>query len=171
MYFSHEIVKCFPPVYIGKSTSTKRHSLNMNQHSSQQEKFRTGNSEVLNDLFDQCYDHLYSYALHVLKSPNLASTVVEDSFVEFWGIREFVDLNTALNDQLFALLESNVFKLFKSAAANKDLGDEIWNSLKELRSVKDDPSSSKTRELTIKVIHNNFLRHQLPHLFSDIRKN
>lgn len=65
------------------------------------EKIQQGDKSAFECLFNAYYKKLYNYALNILKDPDLADEVVEETFVRIWESREQIHVQTSIQSYLF----------------------------------------------------------------------
>lgn len=116
------------------------------------DKIINGNKNVLFQLFDECYDRLYGAAQVVLKSPDLADSVIVDSMMELWNYRHSLDRTVLLEAHIARILERRIIHTLKSMNSNKELKEEVWKHIKSAQEAERNPISE---EHEIKSIQNN----------------
>lgn len=116
------------------------------------DKIINGNKNVLFQLFDECYDRLYGAAQVVLKSPDLADSVIVDSMMELWNYRHSLDRTVLLEAHIANILERRIIHTLKSMNSNKELKEEVWKHIKSAQEAERNPISE---EHEIKSIQNN----------------
>ena len=116
------------------------------------DKIINGNKNVLFQLFDECYDRLYGAAQVVLKSPDLADSVIEESMMELWNYRHSLDRTVLLEAHIANILERRIIHTLKSMNSNKEVKEEVWKHIKSAQEAERNPISE---EHEIKSIQNN----------------
>jgi len=90
---------------------------------------RSGDHEAFGVLFNHFYAPLCSYALSILKYPETAQEVVQETFIRLWENRQQLSIETSIRAYLYRSVHNNCITYVRSLAVssrrNKALTDEI----------------------------------------------
>ena len=136
----------------------------------QVKRIKEGDRELYLDVVEVCYDKCLAYAQEILKCSELATTVLDDIWVQLWEQRQSLAKDVSVETQLCDLVFSRVLEVFKSAASNRSLREKIWDAIKANQKFLISPILDQEQESIIKVIHNNILQHQLIHQLAATRR-
>ncbi len=125
---------------------------------SQVRKLVTGGESAFFAFVEEHYDRLYQYALVALKAPDLAESVIEDSFLELWNFRHSLDPKVFLESHVLEIVERRVFHILRGLNANKELKQKIWQCIEREQAIVDLPILHPEHSSHIKSIQNDFLQ-------------
>ncbi len=87
---------------------------------------RNGDAKAFSHLFDRHKDVLYSYALKVTRSRDLAEEAVQETFLRLWLNREKLDPGRPIQGYLFRIARNYVFNILKRAVYDERLKTHIF---------------------------------------------
>ena len=70
-------------------------------------------------------DRTYAYALMILKSPDLAADVVQETFVKLWENPHMIDATRPLQAYLLAMIRNKSLNLIRRAVKEESITEEI----------------------------------------------
>jgi RNA polymerase sigma-70 factor (family 1) len=73
-----------------------------------------GDKKLFNELFQQYYSLLCSYALSIVKFPNVAEEVVQDTFVKLWENHANIEIKVSLKFYLVRCVHNNCLNVLKN---------------------------------------------------------
>jgi RNA polymerase sigma-70 factor (family 1) len=93
---------------------------------------------LFSELFRQHEHRLYTLALRLTKSDQLAKDIIQEVFLKLWEQRKNIHTITNIEAWLYKLTENKVIDFLRKAAADNRLRERIWN---DLRQIVDEPES------------------------------
>jgi RNA polymerase sigma-70 factor (family 1) len=87
---------------------------------------------MFSDLFRQHEHKLYTLALKLTKSDQLAKDIIQEVFLKLWDQRN--QLTSILNIEawLYRVTENKIIDFLRKASADNRLKEKIWNQLQQI---------------------------------------
>lgn len=87
---------------------------------------------VFSELFRQHEHRLYTLALKLTKSDQLAKDIIQEVFLKLWDQRN--QLSSILNIEawLYRVTENKIIDFLRKASADNRLKEKIWNQLQQI---------------------------------------
>ena len=97
------------------------------------ERLKNGDPKAFEILYNKYFDLVYSLAIKALKNRDVASDIVQDTFIKIWNNRDNISVELSLEHQLI-VLSKNVIHDFlrKRIREEKLLGDLSQIEISEL---------------------------------------
>lgn len=77
------------------------------------ENIRKGDEKAFEMLFKSYYGQLLNYAREILKDPDQAEEIAEETFVRFWENRQKINVDTSIRGYLFRMAFNQCVNYFK----------------------------------------------------------
>jgi len=77
---------------------------------------RDGNKEAFRSLFDRYYTPLCSYAVTLVKFPEPAEEIVQETFIRIWENRSKLNIDVSLQAYLYRSIHNNCVTYFRNQA-------------------------------------------------------
>lgn len=91
--------------------------------------FRSGDQDAFAKLFKHYYSPLCNYAVTILKYPEIAEEVVQETFIKIWENRKSINIEASVHAYLYRSVHNNCISYFRSQAVSlkhdKTVRDEI----------------------------------------------
>jgi len=89
------------------------------------EKLKAKDEIAFAKLYAFHVDRTYAYALMILKSPDLAADVVQETFVKLWENPHLIDSTRPLQAYLLAMIRNKSLNVIRRAAKEESITEEI----------------------------------------------
>ena len=90
---------------------------------------KKGDREAFGVMFDQYYRPLCAYAVTILKFPETAEDIVQETFIKLWEARESFAIEVSLRAYLYRSVHNNCISFIRNqdvlSRRNKKVNDEI----------------------------------------------
>ncbi len=103
--------------------STGKESMN-NAHVSDKEMYR-----LFEELFQQFFEPLVSYAYHYVNDWQVAEDIVQDSFLSLWINKEMVNINDPLKPYLYRSVYNKSINYLQKASVQRQVDPEDTDAL------------------------------------------
>ncbi len=84
-------------------------------------QLRAGSYEAFERVYDRYKGPLMGNLLKLLKSPDLASEMLQELFTKLWNHRASIDVERPIKGYLFRIAENLVIDMFRRAARDKEM--------------------------------------------------
>jgi RNA polymerase sigma-70 factor (ECF subfamily) len=88
--------------------------------------FISGNDQAFPAIFDRYHHALYLHVIKFVKSPDIASDIVQDVFVKIWEIRASINPDYSFKAFMFTIAKNHLLNILKRSAKEKSIRDEIF---------------------------------------------
>ena len=89
------------------------------------EKLQAKDERAFAQLYARHADRTYAYALMILKSPDLAADVVQETFVKLWENPHLIDTTRPLHAYLFTMIRNKSLNVIRRAVKEESITEEI----------------------------------------------
>ena len=86
-----------------------------------------GDIKAFSRLFNQYYKPLCNYAITILKYPDFAEELVQETFIKIWENRQNINIDVSLPAYLYRSVHNNCISHYRSQVANRKYGKEIYD--------------------------------------------
>lgn len=87
----------------------------------------SGDEKALCKIFDLYHHDLYRHVIRYVKSPDLASDIVQDVFIKIWEQRQTINPSFSFKAFLFTVAKNHVLNILKRAAIEDTIKKEIFS--------------------------------------------
>jgi len=87
---------------------------------------KAGNQKVFESVYDKFFGPLYSYAREYVIDGEVASEIVQDTFLKLWEIRETIADNTTLQSFLYRITRNNCLNYLNHLKVQKKYLDYTY---------------------------------------------
>ncbi len=101
------------------------------------EKIQAGDISEFEKLFRDYYEYLCRQANSILKDPDEAEEIVQETFVKIWNKRQDIEIKTSVKNYLIQSIKNQCFNHIKHAQIKRNHSEEV---LKESRVFEEDDS-------------------------------
>ncbi len=84
-----------------------------------------GNEAAFLKIFEFHHHALYRHVIRFVKSPDLASDIVQEVFIKLWENRSTVNIECSLKAYLFTIAKNHLLNVLKRAAKEESIKREI----------------------------------------------
>lgn len=91
-------------------------------------EIKKGSAAAFSRLFDKQKDVLFSYALKITRSRDLAEETVQEAFLKLWQHRSTIDPDRPVEAYLYRIARNHVFNLLKRATLDEQMKAEVFYS-------------------------------------------
>lgn len=88
-------------------------------------EFAQGNERAFLKIFELHHHALYRHVIRFVKSPDLASDIVQDVFIKLWENRSSIKVEHSLKAYLFTIARNHVLNVLKRASIEESIKKEI----------------------------------------------
>lgn len=89
------------------------------------EKLKAKDAQAFAQFYANHVDRAYAYALMILKSPDLAQDVVQDSFVKLWEQAELLDSSRPAAPYLLTIVRNKALNVIRRASKEEHITEQI----------------------------------------------
>ena len=97
-------------------------------------RLQLGDERAFTEIYGIHKDRIGYRLLRLLKSEALAEEILQDLFLKIWQTRASIDLSKSFKAYLYRIAENLVYDLFRKAAKEKELLEQIVSANTELYS-------------------------------------
>jgi len=87
---------------------------------------------MFSDLFRQHEHKLYTLALKLTKSDQLAKDIIQEVFLKLWDQRNQLTSIMNIEAWLYRVTENKIIDFLRKASADNRLKEKIWNQLQQI---------------------------------------
>ncbi|TKC03927.1 RNA polymerase sigma factor [Pedobacter frigoris] len=88
-------------------------------------KLKAGDNAAFDFFYKQYRARIYSNILKMLKSPELASDVLQEVFVSLWNNRNSIDPEQSFDNYILRIAQNKVYDFFRKASRDKKLAEKL----------------------------------------------
>lgn len=96
------------------------------------ESLKAGDEEAFEKLFRFYKDDVYTYALSLIKSPDVSKEIVQETFIKVWINREGLKNDLSLKSYIYTIARNLVIDTLRRAKRDLVLRQEIYNHSQKL---------------------------------------
>jgi len=92
------------------------------------EKLITHDQSAFSELYTLYIRKIYAYALGIVKSPDLAEDVAQETFVKLWELAPSIESERQLGPYLFTIARNHALNILKRASRESSISEEIFSN-------------------------------------------
>lgn len=92
------------------------------------ERLKAQDRVAFSELYSLYIRKIYAYALGIVKSPDLAEDVSQETFVRLWEQAAIIESDRQLGPYLFTIARNKALNLIKRASRESSLSEEIFSN-------------------------------------------
>ena len=89
------------------------------------EQLKKQDEKAFSAIYSLYVKRVYTYALHILKSPGLAEDVVQETFIKLWENASFIQSDRPLQPFIFTIARNKALNVLRRAAHETWITDEM----------------------------------------------
>lgn len=122
------------------------------------ENLKAGDEKAFEKLFYIFKDDVYTYALSLIKSPEVAKEVVQETFIKVWSRKEQIKNKQTIKAYIFTIARNLVIDTFRKTKRDLALREEVYHSSEKLYHL----NASNLDEVVLKKISNKAIQQLSP---------
>jgi RNA polymerase sigma-70 factor (family 1) len=87
---------------------------------------------MFSEIFRQHEHKLYTLALKITKSDQLAKDIIQDVFLKLWDQRNLISSIINIEAWLYRVTENKIIDFLRKASADNRLKEKIWDQLQQI---------------------------------------
>ncbi|WP_316793939.1 RNA polymerase sigma-70 factor [Pedobacter frigoris] len=88
-------------------------------------KLKAGDNTAFDFFYKQYRGRIYSNILKMIKSPELASDVLQEVFVSLWNNKSSIDPEQSFDNYILRIAQNKVYDFFRKASRDKKLEEKL----------------------------------------------
>jgi RNA polymerase sigma factor (sigma-70 family) len=109
-----------------------------------------GSHKAFNAIYDMYADKLFSFALAHTKSQEIASDIVQETFLRLWMMRESLSIDGSLQSLLYTIANHKIIDLFRKQINKTEM--ELYLGYKE------EAGQDENNEVESKLLYDDFVK-------------
>ena len=88
-------------------------------------RLKTGDSSAFDFFYKKYRGRIYANVLKMVKSSELASDLLQETFVTIWHNRDYIDPKQPIEHYIFRIAQNKVYDFFRKASRDKKLEEQL----------------------------------------------
>lgn len=88
---------------------------------------RSDDPQAFAELYERYRLDVYRYGLTIVKVPQQAEDLLQDTFIRLWDVRHRLEIKTGIRQYLLRICHNRAIDINKQVAVNRQLVDQLFN--------------------------------------------